>query len=241
MKAQSTIHIFLGDDGVRSGDALRRAVDAAKAKDPNALVSRFDGVAFDPALLREALVNQSIFGGGNIVIIDNICEHKEGEEFYREMEKWEGITNTVFIRERACPKDILSLLKSAGVIEEFPLKKVSEQKNAFAIADAVAMRDKRSAWVELVKLERAGAAMEEVHGMIFWAVKSLYICATQTKDEALKAGVKEFTYRTYQPRSKKFLVSELEEWLGELKEMYHRAHQGDAELSLFLEQFLLKL
>jgi hypothetical protein len=132
-------------------------------------------------------------------------------------------------------------LKKIGVVEEFPLKKIIEKKNNFAIADTVAARDKRSAWVEFTELRRAGAVMEEVHGMIFWAVKMLYLCATQTREEAMRAGVKDYTYRTYYPRTKKFLVSELEEKLSELKTMYHRAHQGDADLGLFLEQFLLKL
>lgn len=237
----SPIRIFLGDDTKRSREALRHVLDEAKAKDPNALVSRFDDASFDPAFLHEALLNQSIFGGGNIVVIDGILDHELGAEFYRETTGLKDTMNSVFIRETAPSKEIKDLLKQIGEIEEFPLRKIIEKKNNFALADAIAMRDKRSAWVEFTKSQRAGAAMEEVHGMVFWAIKALYLCATQTKEEATKAGVKEYTYRTYQPRAKNFLAHELEENLAELKGMYHRAHQGDADLGIFLEQFLLKL
>ncbi len=235
------VHIFLGEDTKRSRDALRRTVDDAKKKDLNVLVSRFDDVSFDSILLREALTSQSLFGGGNIIIIDSILDHAGGEEFYQGLQDFHGTTNFVFIRETAPGKEVRAFFKKIGIIQEFPFAKVIEKKNNFAIADAVATRDKRSAWVEFAKLKRQGAVMEEVHGMIFWAVKALYLSATQTREEAIKAGMKEFTYRTYQPRAKNFLVRELEEKLGELKDMYHAAHQGDTDLGLFLEQFLLKL
>jgi len=233
--------IFVGEDRKRSRDALHRVLEAVKAKDPNALVSRFDDVSFDPVFLREALFNQSIFGGENIVVIDGILDHEGGEEFYLTEGNFTDIPNLLFICETAPKKEIRALFKKIGSIEEFPLLKTEERRNDFAVADAVAMRDRRSAWVELCKLKRSGAAMEEVHGMIFWAVKTLYMCATQKREEVMKTGMKEYTYRTYQPRTKKFLVSELEEKLAALKTMYHRAHHGDQDLGLCLEKFLLKL
>lgn len=236
-----SIHIFLGDDTKRSRESLRRAVEDAKAKDITALVSRFDDTTFDPGLIREALQNQSIFGGGNIVVLDGLLDHEGGAEFYQSMAKWRENVGTVFIRETNPSKEIRALCKEMGKVEEFLERKVVEKKNNFALADAVAMRDKRSAWAHFVDGERSGTAMEEMHGMIFWAVKALYLCATQTKEEAIRAGVKEFTYRTYQPRTKNFLVRELAEKLTELKDMYHKAHEGDADLGIFLEQFLLKL
>jgi hypothetical protein len=241
MKTNATIHIFLGDDTVRARATLTRLVEEAKVSDPTALVSRFDDVSFDAALVSEALQQQSIFGGGGIVVLDGILDHEGGEDFYREKNNLKNTPHAVFIRETNPNKEMYALLKEIGTIEEFPLRKIIEKNNDFAIADAVAMRDKRAAWVELVKQQRAGAAMEEVHGKIFWAVKTLYLCATQTKEEVLKAGVKDYTYRNYQPRAKNFLIHELEEKLSELKSMYHRAHQGDAELGLLLEQFMLKL
>ncbi|MEK7118651.1 MAG: hypothetical protein AAB869_03495 [Patescibacteria group bacterium] len=240
-KKVSSIRIFLGENTKHSREALRCAVDETRAKDPGALVSRFDDISFDSVLLREALMNQSIFGVGNIVVIDGILDNENGEEFYRTLESFKNTANTVLIRETSPGKDVRALLKEIGDIKEFPLKKTETKKNSFAIADAVAMRNKRSAWVEFIRLKRSGAVMEEVHGMIFWAVKMLYVCATGTREEAAMAGVKDYTYHIYLERAKNFPIALLEKKLGELKDMYHRAHQGDRDLGIFLEQFLLKL
>lgn len=235
------VRIFLGEDTKRSREALAGALDKAKAEDPNAFVSRFDDTSFDSLLLHEALRNQSIFGGRNIVVIDGILDHVGGEEFYRTLRGLRGTVNRLFIRETFAGKEMRAVFKEIGIIEEFLLPETPPKKNAFALADAVARHDKRSAWVEFIRLKRDGAVMEELHGMVFWAIKTLYLCATQTKEETVKAGMKAFTYCSYQPRTKKFLVSELAGRLGQLKEMYHQAHEGDADLGIFLEQFLLKL
>lgn len=243
MKQEKTenIRIFLGDDTKRAREALRMATDEEKSKNPNCTVTVFDDVSFDATLLCEALANVSLFGGRNVVVIDGILDHEDGEEFYRASDVFKDSANLVLIRERAPTKELRTLFERSGEMKEFMLKKAPEKKNNFIVADAVAAKDRRLAWAEFIRLERSGAIMEEVHGMVFWAVKTLYLCKTQTKEEAMRAGVKEFTYRNYEPRAKRFLLSELEQKLAELKEMYHAAHEGGGALGLSLEQFLLKL
>lgn len=239
--ADANIRIFLGDDTKRARDALRRALEEEQKKNPAAIVSWFDDTSFDHALLREHLSNTSLFGGRNIVVIDGILDHEQGEEFYSSIRDGGDFANLILIRETAPKKELRALFESMGEVREFSLKKAPEKKGDFAIADAVAAKNKRVAWVEFIKQERAGVAPEEVHGRIFWAMKTLWLCKTQTKDEAAKAGVKEYTYRNYEPKAKRFLLPELERKLSELKEMYHVAHEGGGELELSLEQFLLKL
>ena len=240
-KGDQDIRIFLGTDTKRSRDALRKSLEGELKDNPNAVIYRFDDTSFEPSLLYEALANISLFGGRNIIVLDGILDHDLGQEFYLTPGQLSRTTSLVLVRETTPPKELHALLEEVGRVETFPLGKIVDKKNPFIVADAVAMRDKRKAWVEFVKLERSGAAMEEIHGMIFWAVKTLQLCKTQTKADAAKAGVKEYTYRNYEPRAKYFLLQELNEKLFELKEMYHRAHQSGGDLAISLEQFLLKL
>ena len=107
------------------------------------------------------------------------------------------------------------------------------------IADAIAARDKKTAWVEFVRAKSRGAAAEEIHGTIFWATKLLYLCAHCDKDEAIKAGVSPYNYQRYLTNSKKYLGHELEDRLRELKDMYHKAHHGEGDLDTLLEQYFL--
>lgn len=240
-KHVAPIYIFLGEDTKRAREGLTRALEEEKAVNPHCTVNWFDDISFDPALTGEAIGNVSLFGGRNIIVIEGILDHERGEEFYETLPRLKETANLILIREAAPKKELRALFGKIGEVKEFLLKKLPEKKNNFLIADAVAMKDKRLAWVEFTKLERAGAATEEVHGMIFWAMKMLFLCKTETKEGALRAGVKEFTYRNYEPRAKRFLLSELESKLAELKEMYHVAHEGGGDLGLSLEQFLLKL
>lgn len=219
---------------------MRQAIDDTVKQNPDALVTRFDDISFDPTLAGEALVSQNLFGGGNIVVFDGILDISEGENFYRTM--LPGTQNTVFIREGEVGKEFLSEFKKMAEIMEFtPVKKFKKPENSFAIADAIGARDKKATWVEFEKVRRRGGAMEEVHGTIFWAFKSLYITATASKEDALLSGMKDYTYRTYLNFSKKYLVPELKTKLGELKEMYHLAHRGECDLEAELELFLLRL
>ena len=219
---------------------MRQAIDDVLKQNPDALVAHFNDIAFDPTLAGEALVSQNLFGGGNIVVFDGILDVPEGENFYRTM--LPGTQNTVFIREGEVNKEFLPEFKKMAEINEFvPVKKFKKPENSFAIADAIGARDKKATWVEFEKIRRRGGAMEEVHGTIFWAFKSLYIAATTPKEDALLSGMKEYTYNTYLNFSKRYLVPELRTKLGELKEMYHLAHRGECDLEAELELFLLKL
>ncbi|MDO8520763.1 MAG: hypothetical protein Q7S52_01480 [bacterium] len=240
-QAAGNIRIFLGTDTKHAREALKHAIEDEKIKNPSGIVTRFDDLSFDHTLLSEALANVSLFGGRNIVVIDGILDNELGEEFYLTFRDLQNSSNLVFIRETAPKKELHALLKQAGEVKEFALPKAQEKKSDFAVADAIAAKDKRSAWVEFTRQCRLGAKMEEVHGRIFWCVKTLYLCKTQTREEAIQAGVNKWNYQNYELKAKRFLRPELERKLSELKEMYHAAHESDGDLRIFLEQFLLKL
>ncbi len=234
------IEVFTGEDTQKARKAARDAFDALREENPGAQVAHFNDVSFEMALAIDAFTSENLFGGGNILYFDGILDHPEGESFYRTTLK--ATDHLVLIRETALPKDLLAFFERIAEIKQFdPVKKFEKRENSFAIADAVGARDKKRAWVEFEKVRRRGAAMEEVHGTIFWAFKSMYLAITLEKVDALKAGMKEFTYRTYYTFGKKYLIPELEGKLTELKDMYHLAHRGEGELDIALEQFLLRL
>ncbi len=234
------IQVFTGEDTQKARKTARAAFGALCEENPGASIARFDDVSFDIALATDAFTSENLFGGGNILYFDGILDHPEGESFYRTTLK--ETEHLAIIRETALPKDLLAFFERIAEIKEFSLvKKVEKRENSFAIADAVGARDKKRAWVEFEKVRRRGAAMEEVHGTIFWAFKSMYIALTLSKEEALASGMKPFTYQNYYSFAKKYLTPELEERLGELKEMYHKAHRGEGDLDVALEQFLLRL
>lgn len=233
------IEIFIGEDTQSARKALRKMVEGASGEPGMAGTQRFSDVGFDARAANEAVFAQNLFGQQNTIVFDAILDTDDGLDFYTE--ELRQSPNRILIRETAPNKDILAILKKIGEIHEFPLVKKVKHETNFAIADAVANRDKKTAWVELVRATARGSAPEEIHGTIFWATKLLYLCANNEKEEAIKAGVSAYNYQRYLNYSKKFLGTELEEKLRELKDMYHKAHRGEGDFDAMLEQYILKV
>lgn len=233
------ITFFLGEDTNKSKKAVQEAVSRIVDADTEVVVHRFNDVNFGSGAILEAMSAQNLFGAQNIVVLEDILDHQEGEDFYlRVLGKAE---NQVFVRERAPNKELLKHFEELGEVRTFPIfKKEKKMPMSFAVADAVAMRDKKLAWVEYTHARAEGAAPEELHGTIFWAMKLLYLCANCPKDVAIAAGVSNYNYPRSLTWSKKFLAGELESKLRELRDMYHNAHRGEGELDYLLEQFILK-
>lgn len=234
------ISVFLGTDTMKSRIAAGNAFQRAQNEDTQALVTRFDDLSFDLALATERLNAESLFGGGNILYVEGILDHPDGETFYRTVLK--ETPHTVIIREMAPSKDLCAFFERIATVQVFePVKKFEKRVDSFALADAMGARDKKRSWVEFEKVRRSGAVMEEVHGTVFWSWKSMYLCLMLPKEEVIKTGMKDFTYRNYSRFAQNYSTKELEDRLRELKEMYHRAHRGEGDFEVLLERFILNI
>ena len=234
------IRIYLGDDTEKARKDARAAFEAARNELQGGNTLYFDDLLFDLPQATEGFLAESLFGGENILYFDGILDHSDGEQFYRTILK--DTDHRVFIREKDPGKDLTAFFARLGEVKEYKIaKKIEKRENSFAIADAIGARNKKNAWVEYEKTRKRGAAIEEVHGTVFWAFKSMYIAGSLTAAEAAKAGMKEYTYRNYHQFSKKYLGEELVTRLRELKEMYHLGHRGEVDMEHAMELLLLDL
>lgn len=237
------IKFYIGEDTYGARKSLREEVALARKESPYSLYVRFDETSYDVGNVRDAFSGGGMFNPWNILIFEDISLHEDGDSFYENvLPQFIDTEHRVYILEKKLTKKILEKLNNKATILEFtPPKKKEIAQNNFAIADAIGAKDKKNIWVEFEKARRSGRAMEELHGTIFWAFKSVYICKTMEKEVALASGMKEYTFRTYKNYSKNYLVSDLDHVLTELKEMYHDAHRGDGDLGIALERMLLNL
>lgn len=237
------IKFYLGEDSHGARKALREQVDLARRESPYSLYVRFDETSFDAGNIRDAFSGGGMFNPWNILIFEDILDNEEGVSFYEKiLPQYIDTEHHVYVREKKLTKKILEKFNNKATILEFAAPKKKEAvENNFAIADAIGMKDKKNIWVEFEKARRGGRAMEELHGTIFWAFKSLYICRTLERDDAIASGMKEFTFRTYKNYSKNYLTHDLEKIMTQMKEMYHDAHRGEGDLGIELERLLLTL
>jgi DNA polymerase III delta subunit len=232
------IRFFIGDDTQKSRTAARTLFEKLRFEDSSATTGYFDDLLFDITLATEAFTAENLFGGGTILYFDGILEHSDGERFYKSILKETG--HNVIVREMAPSKDLRAFFGRLGEVKEFTQAKVFERRvDSFAVANALGARDKKASWVEFEKVRKSGAAMEEVHGTIFWAFKTMLISSVLNKQEALRSGVKETSYRTYHAHSKNYSADEIRNKLAVLKDIYHKGHKGEGDMDELLEEFIL--
>lgn len=238
------LHVYLGEESAAARAQVRQAIDRAVAASPDIRIERFDTENFDAEHILEAVTAENLFGGSTIILLDGVGENAEGAEFLEEsVAIFSGSPQTVMVRETK-PKAGLAkaLVSHAQLVKEFEKKKAEKREVSaiFSLADAFARGDKKTAWTTFVELRSAGEEAEPIHGMLFWAAKSLYlsrIAASET--EAVKFGLSAFTYRKYRTYGKDHDPEDLLAFVGRLKEMYHDAHEGKLDLAIALERFLL--
>lgn len=230
---------FVGNDTMSSRTALQATLSRLQDEMPGASLVKLDEQSFTIEGAVDAMAGGNLFAPKNIIIFDDILSHPNGESFYLK-NKIES-EHVILVREMSPKKAVLTKIQSYGEVQTFTLKKPEESINAFALGDAVMMKDKKNAWVEFEKSRRRGEKMEAIHGMLFWVFKTLTEVSTLPKSEVLAAGIKNFTYNRGLSGMEKYRREEVYRYFDELKDMYHRAHRGECDLEYSLEQFLLKL
>jgi hypothetical protein len=174
--------------------------------------------------------------------MDRTLEDKGVRELVLERIDELGESPNIFIFfEGKLTKEILKKLeKRAEKIQEYEAKtapKAKQDGGFFVLADALGSRDKKSLWILFREAMDGGAVPEEIHGILFWQVKSLLL-ASRTKD-AVEAGLNPFVYGKAKRYVGNFKEGEIDALASKLVHIYHKAHRGEGDFELALEKMIL--
>ncbi len=123
-------------------------------------------------------------------------------------------------------------------VEIIEIKVAKEREMpSFMLADAFLRRDKKGTFVALHD-ELATKPPEEVHGGLWYQMKNMTLIFSGATEE--ESGLHPFVYKKIKLASTKFSKKECDEILKTLLEMNHKAHRGEADFEVALEQFVLK-
>lgn len=111
--------------------------------------------------------------------------------------------------------------------------------NAFSLAEALAVKDKRTLWVRLQEARLAGMREEELIGILWWQLKSLRLAAVT--NSPAEAGMKQFPYNKAKRALGCFAPQEVQQLSQSLLEVYHAGHAGVRSLDVALERWVLTL
>lgn len=129
--------------------------------------------------------------------------------------------------------------------QEFEKPDVPEPRpdfNVFALTDALGRRDKKSLWVLYQEAMRKNVQPEEIHGILFWQVKSmLLVIEGGPSVTPASTGLAPFVFKKAEQFSQNYNKQELEQLSLKLVTIFHDARASGAELGSALEQFILEV
>ncbi|MCK5021833.1 MAG: hypothetical protein KAR54_01120 [Candidatus Pacebacteria bacterium] len=243
-----------GDDIENSRKKLHSLLGLLFSKKPDAGFFKIDIDNFSEGKLDELLLGQGLFEKKYIVQLDALFEDKGSTLFLQKrLEDIKESENIFIFIEQKINKPILKKLeKYATKIQEFSLKKqigrkfVTENENfnikdfnIFDIADAFGNRKKKDLWVLYQKTRMRNIPPEEVSGILFWQLKSMF--QSQNTDNATKAGLKPFVFNKSKRFLKNYSKDELLKISSNLVSIYHNARRGKSEFDISLEMFIISL
>ena len=217
-------------------------------KKPEATINYFDPDTFTYGQWEELTAGQGLFVRSLIFYGAGVCEHKESVEFLEEHIKEIKESPNIFIfAEQKMPVALKKLLeKNAEKFVELEEKKefVKEKIDLFALTDALGARRAKDAFVFYEDALARGANAEEIHPILFWQMKNIYLVKTlkeKSIQAAEKIGIKPYPFKKSLTFSEKFEEKELKIMLKELVDMFHIARTSGTELEFSILKFLLKI
>jgi hypothetical protein len=205
------IYILSGNDSLKKTSYIKSLIKGRE---------RIDLRAGDKAreVLLEHASSTSLFGDSPSIFVENILG--EGNIAFNAKDLAllnESPTIFVFLEDKLLKKDEAKY-KNYATIESFEEKstKKASEFNTFAIADMYGSRDKIGTWVMYREAIEKGVEPEAISGIIFWKIKTMIL-----------------------NNSKTFSSIELKNQSSNIVSLYHRAHRGECDFVIGLEQFIL--
>ncbi len=222
---------------------MHSLVDSLCVKKPNASLFKIDSDCFDCVRLEELIVGAGLFEQKYIVVLDRVFENEEAKEFVFKNIKETGVSENIFIilEGKLDKKTLTKFEKNSEKIQEFEKAEVKKQEkfNIFTLSDAFGGRKKKELWVLFQKAISVGMSPEEIHGTLFWMVKSMILSKNAKTFE--EAGLSSFVFRKSVSFAGNFEDKELKNISSNLVSIYHNARRGGMELGTALEVFILSV
>lgn len=230
--------VFFGSDRKKVRDGATSFIDAKMPED--AQLTTIESADFTIGQVADELGATSLFGGSEWYVFDTPSDSVEfDEEVKKSLAEMKESRNTFVILEGVLLAPAKKAYgKYADNVTEFMASQV-ERFNAFALAEALAKKDKRRLWLLLQEARLNGLRDEEIVGILWWQLKALRLAAN-TKS-ALEAGMKEFPYNKAKQALRTFKTEEVVALSHSLLELYHAGHGGVRDMDTALEQWVLEL
>lgn len=205
------IYIISGND-TKAKNAFLKKITTNKD------VTRLSYSVASKDVLKSYSESTSLFGDSPVVVMDNMINESEVSLIANDLKSLQASSSTfVFIEDKLLAAD-QKKYKAYATIENFEEKTAKKipKINTFAIADSFARRDKITTWALYREAVEGNLEPEAISGILFWKIKTMVINGTNV-----------------------FSKDELRHMSCNVVSLYHRAHRGELDFVVGLEQFIL--
>lgn len=224
------IYFFHGTDIDKARIKANELANSLRKKKPDASFFRIDVENFDIVTLDEYIGGQGLFSNKYIILLDRLCEKKDVRDLFLDRLKEIKESENIFIIfegkvDKTSVKKIEKKAEKTAVFdlsekEEIEIKRKKEEGlNIFEIANALGAKNKKKLWTIYRQLIEEGKVPEEIHGVLFWKVKTM-----------LLAG-----------GSYGWSADQLDELIDKLITAYHESRRGICELETRMEALLIEI
>jgi hypothetical protein len=235
------LYVFVGEDVDRVRAKSQQVLDSLCKKQPDATTTLLETEQV-PGQLEQLISAQGLFVTKNIVLLKWSFDSPESKASVLEHVAALAQSDNIFILTlRSVDVKSKKLFEKHAQAIEIYAKNREETpgRNLFVLGDLLVARDKKNLWRTYQEAVNRGHVAEELHGILFWAVKNMLLSTRTTS--ASEAGLKSFVYSKFKRAEVRYTQQELEDMSCDLVVMYHEAHNGTYELPTRLEQWILEL
>lgn len=236
------LYLIYGTDTHKARKKLHDLLDLAKKKRPEAELFKITTENFSEAQLDELLVSQGLFEQKYTTVLDNLFERRDFKDYVLDKLKDMADSEQIFLMLEGAVdvSSIKKIEKYAKQVQEFVKKEDKKYgANIFSITDGLLQKDKRKLWVSYIDFIRQGIPPEEIHGILFWQVKNMLLASRA--DSGNETGLAPFVYKNALTGARKYKQEDLVFMSNSLVDMTHKVRQGEGDLGVMLERWVLSL
>ncbi len=206
------IYFLIGNDNKKKNQRIKTISGLLKPIQINA-----DKISKE--ILLDYAFSSSLFGDTSFIVVDDFLSRKDIILNIDDLKNIEKSKNIFIFSEDSMLATEEKKYKKYAEIEHFDKKEEKHDtgNGVFAICDAFARKDKIGAWVLYREAIEKGITPENISGILFWKIKSMIL-----------------------NNNKAFSLDTLKKQSSQIVTLHHRAHRGELDFVVGLEQFILE-
>ncbi len=236
------LYVIYGTDSHKTRKKLHELLGQASKKRPDAELFKLTTENWSEAQFDELLVSQGLFSQKYTVVLDNLFEKKDIKTYIIDRLENVAQSDQIFLMLEGSV-DVTTLKKIEKVakqVQKFEKAETGKPNfNIFSVTEGLVGKDKRKLWVSYMDSLGKGTAPEEIHGIFFWQIKNMLL-ASRAKN-ANETGLTPYAYKTALSGTRNYKEQELISMSAELVDMTHRVRQGEGDMGIMLEKWVLSI